>query len=63
MAEAMVKQFPVPVQNSQEEVLHYFMVVVSVAVGQKTGCKHDDGVDSVTIVALIKTQGKEREIK
>lgn len=39
------------------------MVVVSVAVGQKTGCKHDDGIHPVTIVALIKTQGKEGEIK
>lgn len=39
---------------SQEEVLHYFMVVASVAVWQETGCKHDDGVHSIAIVALRK---------
>lgn len=40
---------------SQEEVLHYFMVVSSVTVRQKTGCKHYDGVHSSAIVAWVKT--------
>lgn len=43
----------VPVSYSQEKVLHYFMVVASVAVWQETGREYDDGVHSVTIVALM----------
>lgn len=34
----------------QEEVLHYFMVVLSVTVGQETGGKHNDGIHSGAIV-------------
>ena len=43
---------------SQEEVLHYFMVVLAVAVWQETGSKHDDGIHSIGIVALIKKKHK-----
>lgn len=42
------------------------MVVASVAVRQETGCKHDDGVHTVAIVALIRKkknrERKEREL-
>lgn len=48
---------------SQEEVLHYFMVLLSVAVWQKTSSKHDDGVHSVAIVALIKSTHKNKSSK
>lgn len=52
----------VTVLYSQEEVLHYFMVVASVAVRQEAGCKHDDGVHSIAIVALIKKEKKKENL-
>lgn len=41
-------------EHSQKEVLHDLVVVLSVAVWQETGRKHDDGVHLVAIVTLIK---------
>lgn len=41
-------------EHSQKEVLHDLVVVLSVAVWQETGRKHDDGVHVVAIVTLTK---------
>lgn len=41
-------------EHSQKEVFHDLVVVLSVAVWQETGRKHDDGVHVVAIVTLIK---------
>lgn len=41
-------------EHSQKEVFHDLVVVLSVAVWQETGRKHDDGVRLVAIVTLIK---------
>lgn len=37
-------------QYSQEEVLHYFMILLPVTVWQETGSKHYNGIHSVAIV-------------
>lgn len=45
-------------QDSQEKVLHNFMVVLSITVWQETGSKHYDGIHSVAIVAWNHNKGK-----
>ena len=37
-------------RDSQEQIVHYISVVKTTSIGQVTGSKHDDGIQSVPIV-------------